>query len=191
MVLHNRRLLLVVMLVVLLVGIAGLPVYAQDGPKHTGPPDGIDREKSDEPYDWAVVGCDGYDVQITVLREDNFWQFWLTEEFSIDPPYLFVIGHHNEDVRFTNLATGRSVDVRLRYHAEWDTTAATTTITGIRSAVVGPGGQEEKVRNIGRLLMAYTPNSNSGSVISVAGHWDAVKDGVYRQLDFVCQAFAD
>ena len=184
MFLHKRRLFFVVMLFVLLIGIAGLPVYAQDGPKHTGQPyETVHVRDVDEAY--PVADCGDYGVWADVHINENVIHRWRDEN---DTPLLTII-NFNEDVTLSNTATGRSVDVILRFTGQFDIVADVTTLSGIRTAIVYPTGETEPA-NVGHLAISGI-SGGYGEVLSMSGRWDAVTDGIFDHASFACKLVAD
>lgn len=169
--------------VLLLVVVGILPVYAQK-PLHTGAPD-IHLHLRDEPFAGIPAYCDGYHVQATGVTNAEV-QRWLNEDGS----HIFTRWNLREDITLTNSESGTSVDVKLSFTAEYDYDANTTTISGIRSAIVRPDGGLEELSNVGHLVISGI-SLMEGDVLSVAGKWAAVSELVFDHRDWPCEVVAD
>ena len=169
--------------VLLLVVVSILPVYAR-GPKHTGAPD-IHLHDRDQPFAGIPAYCDGYHVQATGVANTEK-HIWLNEDGS----YMFARWNLREEVTLTNSESGTSVDVRLRFTFACDYDANTTTISGIRSAIVRPDGGLEEISNVGHLVI---PGCGvfEGDVLSAAGKWAAVTELVFDHRAWPCEVVAD
>jgi hypothetical protein len=169
--------------VLLLVVVSILPVYAQ-GPLHTGAPD-EHLHLRDDPFAGIPAYCDGYHVQATGVTNAEI-QRWLNEDGS----YMFTRWNLREDITLTNSESGTSVDVKLSFTSEHDFDANTTTISGIRSAIVRPDGGLEKVSNVGHLVISGI-GVFEGDVLSDAGKWAAVTELVFDHRAWPCEQVAD
>ena len=170
--------------VLLLVVVGILPVHAQ-GPLHTGAPD-IHEHLRDEPGGpWTVASCGGYEVVATWVA-DSDEQVWLNEDGS----YMFERVNLREHVTLANTDSGTSVGVEIRLMAEFDYDANTTTISGIRSAIVRPDGGLEEPSNVGHLVISGT-TIMYGDVLSAAGRWATVTELVFDHFAWPCEVVAD
>ncbi|MCB0116425.1 MAG: hypothetical protein KDD84_20145 [Caldilineaceae bacterium] len=172
------------MFVVLLFVLSGItPAYAQE-PTHTGPPD-VHLHIRDEPYSGIPAYCDRYHVEANGIQDVEI-QRWLNEDGSV----IFSRLIYREQVTLTNSVTRNSVDVFLRFKAEFDYVANTTTMDGIRSAILKPNGGLEEVNNVGHLVVSGM-SVFEGDVLSVAGRWEAVSDLVFDHRAWPCEQVAD
>jgi hypothetical protein len=169
--------------VLLIVVVSILPVYAQ-GPLHTGAPD-EHLHLRDEPFAGIPAYCDGYHVQATGVTNAEI-QRWLNEDGS----YMFTRWNLREDVTLTNSESGTSVDVKLSFTVESDFDANTSTISGIRSAIVRPDGGLEELSNVGHLVISGI-SVMEGDVLSAAGQWAAVTELVFDHRAWPCEQVAD
>lgn len=171
-----------------------LPVYAK-GPKHTGPPI-INKTVSDEPVIWAVPPCDrlyGYDhkVQITLLSQNNIVKLWYDEKGELE----FVNGKIKERVQLNALyqdgSLGEPVMLELNF-AFTNDLSGVNTMSGIRSAIVNPGGGLEIVNN-GHLKMVPDPGftNTRGDVLTESGSWDAVEGDRFDHIKFACELVSE
>jgi hypothetical protein len=170
--------------VLLIVVVSILPVYAQ-GPLHTGAPD-IHEHLRDEPGGpWTVAYCDGYDVVATWVANAER-RVWLNEDGS----NMFQLWNLREHVTLTNTSSGTSVGVEIRLVAEYNYDANTTTISGIRSAIVRPDGGLEELSNVGHLVISGI-SIMEGDVLSAAGKWATVTELVFDHFAWPCEVVAD
>jgi hypothetical protein len=169
--------------VLLLVVVSILPVYAQ-GPLHTGAPD-IHLHLRDVPFAGIPAYCDGYHVLATGVIDAEV-QRWLNEDGS----YMFTRWNQREDITLTNSESGTSVDVRLVFKSECDFDANTTTMSGIRTAIVRPDGGLEEISNVGHLVISGC-STFEGDVLSVAGRWATVTELVFDHRAWPCELVAD